>query len=99
MTPAGSASDEIAAQMPMARARSAASGYARETTARVPGKSSAAPTPCTTRPATSSEAPGASPAASDPAPKAASPASTTRLCPWRSPRSPNGSISEARATA
>ena len=99
MTPAGSARDEIAAQMPMARARWTGSGYAREMTASVPGSRSAAPAPCTTRPATSSSGPGASPAASDPAPKAARPASTTRLWPWRSPRSPHGSISDARATA
>ena len=93
--PEGSASAPAPAQMPTARALDPLSAYRSVMTARVPGRSSAAPTPCTALAVTSSSMFGAAPQPSDARPKTARPASTTRLWPIRSPNAPKTRSSAA----
>ena len=97
--PAGNATLPTPAHTPIARACAAGSGNVRVMIASVPGSRSAAPTPCSTRAATSTPTVGASPHPADAAPNSASPARTTRRCPLASPSAPPTSSSAANASA
>ena len=86
--PAASASADTPAQMPMACARSSGSGNVLVRIDRVPGSSSAAPTPCTPRPTMSAWIDGARPQESEPRVNTARPLMKARLRPYMSPSVP-----------
>ena len=67
--------------------------------ASVPGRVSAAETPCTARAGASNGSEGLSAQPSEASPKPASPTSTSRRCPSRSPMPPDTSSSEASGRA
>ena len=75
---------------PMARPRSRA-GNASVMMPMLLAMAIAAPTPCSTRAATSQLSVGDMPHASEPAVKVATPAWNTRTLPWESPSPPNHS--------
>ena len=81
-------------QAPIARARSSGANDAW-IIARLPGVSSAPPTPCSARAAISSGAVGASPQSSDASANQTTPITKTRRRPYRSPSEPPSRISDA----
>ncbi len=84
--------------VPMACPRRDGSNEA-EMRARLPGTSSAAPTPCTARAAISHGTDCATPQAMDAAAKSATPSAYTRRRPKRSPSAPPTRSSEDRVSA
>ncbi len=85
-------------QVPMARPRSPSAKVAL-ISARLPGTSSAAPTPCTARAAINCCTSPDAAQASDARPKIATPMAKTRRRPKRSPNEPPTSSSAARNSA
>ena len=95
--PPAVASVPIPDHSPMARARSSLRKDAWMID-REPGTSSAAPTPWSSRPATSSGTDGASPHSTDAAENQTSPTAKTRRRPKRSPKDPPSRIRLASAS-
>jgi hypothetical protein len=98
MGPTAAAMAVAADHVPIAAAR-VPRGYAAPMSARLPGTSSAAPTPCTARPMMSPVAEGARPHAADASAKRTTPATKTRRRPSRSPSAPPTRTSEASSSA
>ena len=96
--PKAAAMDDQAAQMPIARPRSAL-GKLPEISARLLGTKSAPPMPWTARAAISSPGPAARPHHSEAAANTAVPSANTRRRPKRSPAAPPISIRAARHSA
>ena len=84
-------------QAPMARARSSGRNVASRM-ARLPGVSSAPPTPCTTRARTRNTAVGATAHSSEPTANTTMPSWKMRLRPNRSPSDPPSRISDETAS-
>ena len=84
-------------QAPMARPRSSGANDAW-IIARLPGVSSAPPTPCRARAAMSSDAVGASPQSSEAMANQTTPMQNIRRRPYRSPSEPPSRISDARVS-
>ena len=85
-------------QAPIARARSVETNDAW-IIARLPGVSSAPPTPCSAREATRTSALGASPQASEAAANHTTPTTNTRRRPNRSPSTPPTRMNAASVSA
>ena len=89
--PRATASAVTPLQAPTARVRCRASGNIAEMIASVVGVASAAPAPCSTRPASSTLSPVASPEISEAAVNSAVPARNSRRRPYRSASRPPAS--------